>query len=72
MLVSTTFGTSFGSVATFSCNTDYMLSHQQVVVCGADGMWSASSPSCLGEYRIAHKFCEFLIWWWIGGFGKDC
>ena len=49
--VDTSFGTTFGSVAAFSCNTGYRLSHQQVVMCGADGMWSPASPSCLGECK---------------------
>ena len=49
--VDTSSGTTFGSVATFSCNTGYRLSHQQVVMCGADGMWSTASPSCLGECK---------------------
>ena len=45
-------GTTFGSVATFSCNAGYMsVSHQQVVVCGADGMWSPASPSCNGNWE---------------------
>ena len=45
-------GTTFGSVTTFSCNTGYRLSHQQVVMCGADGMWSPANPSCLGGCKI--------------------
>ena len=51
-LVDTLSGTTFGSVATFSCNTGYRLSHQQVVVCGADGVWSPASPSCLGGCKV--------------------
>ena len=47
--VDTPSGTTFGSVATFSCNTGYVLSHQQVVMCGVDGMWSPARPSCLGK-----------------------
>ena len=46
--VDTSSGTTFGSVATFSCNTGYRLSHQQVVMCGADGMWFPANLSCLG------------------------
>ena len=49
--VDTSSGTAFGSVATFSCNTGYRLSHQQVVMCGADRMWSPASPSCLGRCK---------------------
>ena len=47
--VDTANGTTFKSVATFSCNTGYILSHQQVIVCEADGMWSPASPSCTGR-----------------------
>ena len=47
--VDTSSGTTFGSVATFSCDTGYKLSHQQEVVCGANGMWSPASPSCLSK-----------------------
>ena len=46
--VNTSKGTTFGSVVTFSCNAGYMLSHQQVVICGADGVWSPDIH-CLGE-----------------------
>ena len=47
--VSTPSGTTFGSSAIYTCNMGYMLSHQQVVMCGSDGMWSPASPSCNGE-----------------------
>ena len=49
--VDTLSGTTIGSVATFSCNTGYSLSYQQVVMCEADGMWSPASPSCQGGRR---------------------
>ena len=39
-------GTTIGSVATFTCNFGYKLSHQQVVMCGGNGMWSPASPTC--------------------------
>ena len=46
--VNTSNGTTFESVVTFSCNAGYMLSHQQMLMCGADGMWSPDIL-CLGE-----------------------
>ena len=42
-------GTTFGRVAIFSCDTGYKLSHQHEVQCGANGMWSPASPSCLSK-----------------------
>ena len=45
-------GTTFGSVATFTCNSGFILSHQQVVTCAIDGMWSPSIPTCNGEKTI--------------------
>ena len=42
-------GTTYGRVAIFSCNTGYELSNQQEVLCGEEGMWSSTSPSCLGK-----------------------
>ena len=51
----TSSGTTFGGVATFNCNTGYRLSHQQVVMCGADGMWSPASPSCLGDCKKTYS-----------------
>ena len=57
--VDTPSGTTFGSVATFSCNTGYIMSHQQVVMCGADRMWTPASPSCLGE--IIDLLLSFIL-----------
>ena len=53
----TSSGTTFGSVAIFSCNTGYKLSHQQGVVCGANGMWSSASPSCLSKILMCGYSC---------------
>ena len=48
--VDTSNGTRFGSVATFNCDIGYILSHKQVVMCGADGMWHPASPTCISKY----------------------
>ena len=42
-------GTAFGSVATFQCNAEYMLSHQEVVLCAKNGTWTPSIPICFGK-----------------------
>ena len=55
--VDTSSGTTFGSLATFSCNTGYRLSHQQMVMCGADGVWFPASPSCIGESKLKLLAC---------------
>ena len=44
--VNTSNGTIFGSVAIYTCNSGYRLSHQQVVMCGGNGMWFPASPTC--------------------------
>ena len=46
---SNTSRTIIGSVFTFACHTGYILSHQEEIICGTDGMWSPETPSCLGE-----------------------
>ena len=40
--VNTSNGTIFGSVAVYTCNSGYRLSHQQVVMCGGNGVWFKS------------------------------
>ena len=49
--VDTSSGTTFGSVATFSCNTGYMLNPRelQMVTCGANGVWPTNISTCAGE-----------------------
>ena len=38
--------TTFGSVATYSCDNGYCLSGQSMTICQADGTWSGSTPTC--------------------------
>ena len=47
--VDTSSGTTFGSTATYTCDTGYTLSGSQSRTCGADGMWSSSNPVCQSE-----------------------
>ena len=42
-------GTTFGQKATYSCNTGYNLVGDSTRMCQADGMWSGSEPTCIGE-----------------------
>ncbi len=42
-------GTTFGSTASYSCDTGYNLTGSTERTCGADGMWSLFEPVCEGE-----------------------
>ena len=39
-------GTTFGQTATYSCNTGFNLVGNSTRMCQADGMWTASTPTC--------------------------
>ena len=49
--VDTSNGTTFESIATYTCDTGYTLSGSQSRTCElrVDGHWTTQSPSCLGE-----------------------
>lgn len=40
-------GTTEGSVVIFRCHDDFDLLGSRQLVCGSDGLWSASWPDCL-------------------------
>ena len=41
--------TVYGSVATYDCETGYVLSGARSNVCNAEGEWSMSLPTCSGK-----------------------
>ena len=43
-----TAGTTFGQIATYSCNTGYNLVGDSTRMCQATGQWSGSAPTCHG------------------------
>ena len=45
----TTSPHDFGTVATFTCNTGFSLSGDSTRICGSGGVWSGSSPVCIGK-----------------------
>ena len=48
--VSTTSGTTFGSTATYTCNTGYnRVGGSMTRTCQADRIWSGAAPTCDGE-----------------------
>ena len=42
-------GVTFGSLATYVCNTGFVLDGNVQRMCLATGEWSGSDPSCIGE-----------------------
>ena len=50
--VDTSSGTTFGSTATYTCDTGYTLFGSQSRTCGTDGNWTFQRPSCLGEKLV--------------------
>ena len=47
--VDTSAGTSFGDVASYSCDTGYTLNGPAERTCQADGRWNGSVPTCESE-----------------------
>ena len=42
--------TTFNSVATYSCNTGYNLTGDNMRTCLETGFWSGSDPTCSSKY----------------------
>ena len=51
--VSHTNGTTFGQIATYSCDTGYNLVGNSTRTCQADGVWSGSEPTCQGVLLLS-------------------
>ena len=47
--VNTSVGTSFGDVASYSCDVGYLLIGLNETTCQADGQWNGSVPTCESE-----------------------
>ena len=39
-------GTDIGSIATYSCNSGFVLSGSGIRICGEGGLWSGDAPTC--------------------------
>ena len=39
--------TTYGSSATFTCESLYDMSGNNVLTCNADGVWSSAPPTCI-------------------------
>ena len=48
--VNHTAGTTFGQIATYSCNTGYNLVGDSIRACQTTGVWSGGEPICQGMF----------------------
>ena len=48
----TSAGTSFGDVARYSCDAEYILNGETERTCQGDGRWDGSVPICASETLI--------------------
>ncbi len=48
-----TTGTVYQSIASYSCNTGYILSGVQSQTCQDNGQWSGSAPECVRKLRTS-------------------
>ena len=49
--------TTFGSTATYNCQSGYMREGDQMITCMANGQWSGSPPDCNRELTLQqHTF----------------
>ena len=55
--VSLSSGTTFGSVATFSCDTGYTLNGDSTRTCLANSLWDKAQPTC----QINGKYAETTV-----------
>ena len=57
--VSHTAGTTFGQIATYSCNQGYNLMGDGTRMCQATGVWSGSAPTCqcMLLLKLQHYVC---------------
>ena len=54
---------SFGSTATYSCDSQYQLVGDVTRTCQSEGTWSGSEPSCVGEVlRSELGYFSQLMW----------
>jgi len=60
-LVSHTAGTTFGQIATYSCDTGYNLVGDSNHTCRATGVWSGCAPTCQGMLLLEIEY--YLTWY---------
>ena len=54
----TSAGTTYQSVATFTCNTGYVMNGVSTSTCQANGQWDNTDPVC----TIQSKYLNYVYW----------
>ena len=51
-------GTGVGDTATYTCISGYELSCSDTRLCGSNGEWSGSAPTCEGKYSMVQLLLD--------------
>ena len=54
-------GYIYGTIATFSCSPGFSLDDTSTRICGEQGKFSGTTPSCIGENTICIQYCNYAI-----------
>ena len=54
-------GMTFGSTASFECDSGYMLVGEEELTCQADGQWSGEEPICMCKETATYKQGTIII-----------
>ena len=60
-LVDTSAGTTFGSIATYNCNLNFMVNGSSTRICTAEGVWGGQPPTCVGKYELSLFFLKATV-----------
>ena len=58
--VDTPSGTTFRSIATYTCDTGFRLFGSLSRTCRADGLWTSTDPFCEGAHLLYDKITKLL------------
>ena len=61
-------GTIFGSTATYSCNTGFILVGEQTRTCQANGKWSGRAATCHRKYEISTYTIIMMVLYFLARF----
>ena len=61
-------GTIFGSTATYSCNTGFILVGEQTRTCQANGKWSGRAATCHRKYETSTYTIITMVLYFLARF----